>query len=110
MPEYYGKYQTTDRRETNATIDDPVIFLGGYTKAEIAIAMIIFIAAMYFLGISWIVTVCLLPASPLVLKTMRFIRTKLPPNFFMQFLWHFGFMNSNLEKYVERPSKTYLSR
>lgn len=108
--EYFGKYQEAPRRETNSTLDNPVIFLWGFTKMELATGLFIVLPSFYLLEVSWLLTlVGTLSVIP-ILKAMRFIREDLPPNFFNQFAWLLGLMNKKLERHIRRPEKTYLTR
>lgn len=109
MAEYFGKYQNAQMRDTNATLDDPVVFLAGYTKAEALVCLISVVASAYFISISLLVTLVLLPVGPFLMRLQRYIREELPPNFFMQLIWHFGWMNERLEKHQKRPRGTYLA-
>lgn len=110
MGEYFGKYQDARRSETASTLDDPVIFLGGFTKGELGVGLVILIGGIYLLEISWLLTLLIAPSAYPVMKLLRFMRERLPPNFFNQFGWFYGLMNKGLERHIRRPAKSYLTK
>lgn len=108
MPEYFDRYRDFERRETNKTIDEPVIFLWRCTFVELVVGFVSFVVGVYLFQVSGGLGCLGLILAVLLPFLMRWRRQNLPNNTFVHLAWFLGFMNSGLPKHLKRPEKYHL--
>ena len=108
MPEYFDKYREFERRETNRTIDQPVVILWKCTLVELVIGFVLMIVGIYLLGSSWMLTLIFLGMALILPRLLRWMRESLPRNTFVHLFWLVGLMGNDVSNHVRRPKKFYL--
>jgi len=108
MPEYFDKYKTFERIQTNTTIDKPVLILWKCTVVELGSGFVFLLAGIYTIATSWLLSLLFFGLAAFVPMTMRWMREQLPRNTFIHLFWFLGLMGNSLPKHVQRPSKFYM--
>lgn len=108
MPEYFDKYRDFERRQTNKTIDAPVVVIWSCTAVELGIGSVFLISGIYMLGASLINALVLIGLGFAVPAGLRWSRETLPKNTFIHLFWLLGWIGKGLPKHVNRPNKFHM--
>lgn len=108
MRESYERYRRTPKIASTAMIDQPIIFLKGFTKTELMAGVILFVVAIYVSAFSLLLTLAIAGTAYAAPFGLRKARLTMPANAWCHWLWYLGGWNSPLPKAFHRPRYTAL--